>query len=129
MKILNIALRSIILHSSVIHNAGTGSTNAGFNVAAAVDARVSAEEVERGFVSDRSKKTYHEKLAQFTFHLLDTSPEYLADGHCEQLQQKDEVNKIRNAAATTKQTIKVNRTHARAYLKAILKSIQLNCKG
>ena len=69
MKVLHIALRSLTLHSSVTHNVGA-CTNAGTNVGVTVaDARVSAEEVERGFVSDGSKKTYHEKLAQFTFYL------------------------------------------------------------
>ena len=87
------------------------------------DARVSAEEVERGFVSDGSKKTYHEKLAQFTFYLLDNKPEYLADGHREELQQKDEADKRRNAAAR-KPTKKVNRTYVREHLKAALKGIQ-----
>jgi len=53
------------------------------------DARVSAEEVERDSVSDGSKKTYHKKLAQFTFYLLDNKPEYLADGHREKLRKRD----------------------------------------
>ena len=47
-------------------NQRRSDSNVGVTVA---DARVSAEEVERGFVSDGSKKTYHEKLAQFTFYL------------------------------------------------------------
>ena len=123
MKVLHIALRSLTLHSSVTHNVGA-CTNAGTNVGVTVaDARVSAEEVERGFVSDGSKKTYHEKLAQFTFYLLDNKPEYLADGHREELQQKDEADKRRNAAAR-KPTKKVNRTYVREHLKAALKGIQ-----
>ena len=86
MKFLHIALRSLTLHSSVTHNVGAG-TNAGTNVGVTVaDARVSAEEVERGIVSNPSKKTYHKKLARFTFYLLDNKPESLADGHCEKLQ-------------------------------------------
>ena len=107
MKFLHIALRSLTLHSSATHNVGAG-TNAGTNARVTVaDARVSAEEVERGFVLNGSKKTYHKKLVQFTFYLLDNKPEYLADGHREKLQQKDEADKRRNAAATTP-TSKVN---------------------
>ena len=61
MKVLHTALRSLTLHSSVTHNVGA-STNAGTNVGVTVaDARVSAEEVERGFVSDGSK-TYLQYL-------------------------------------------------------------------
>lgn len=127
MKVLNIALRSLILHSSIIHNVGAGTT-AGINAtvtgaATVADARVTLDQVERGFVSDGSKRTYHEKLAQFTFHLLDTSPEYLADSHRQQLQQKDEADKKRNAAAT-KKAKKVNRTYVRDYLKAVLKTVE-----
>ena len=55
MKVLHISLRSLTLHSSVTHNVGA-CTNTGTNVGVTVaDARVSAEEVERGFVSDGSK--------------------------------------------------------------------------
>lgn len=68
MKVLDIALRSLILHSFVIHNVGAGTTagtNATVTGAATVaDARVSLDQFERGFVSDGSKRTYHEKLAQ-----------------------------------------------------------------
>ena len=61
MKVLNIAFRSLIFHSSVIHNVGAGTT-AGTNVtvtgaATVADARVTLEQVERGFVSDGSKRT------------------------------------------------------------------------
>ena len=95
-------LCSIILHSYVIHNVGAG-TNAGINLAAATvaDARVIAKEVERDFVPDGWKKTYHEKLAQFTLHLLYNSPEYLADGHRKELQQKDEADRRMNAPTKT----------------------------
>jgi len=107
MNILHIILSSIILDSSVNHNVRAGCTNAGINVPAAADVRVSAEDFKGGFVFDGSEKTYHEKVAPFTFHLLDKSPEYLADGHCEQLHQKDEGDKRRNDAAK-KQTRKVD---------------------
>ena len=123
MKVLHIALRSLTFHSSVTHTV-RASTNTGTNVGVTVaDARVSAEEVERGFVSNGSKKTYHKKLAQFTFYLLDNKLEYFADGHCEKLQQKDEADKRRNAAAT-KPTKIVNQTYVREHLKVALKGIQ-----
>ena len=68
MKVLHIALRSLTLHSSVTHNVGA-STNAGTNVGVTVaDARVSAEEVERGFVSDGLEEDLPQKAS--TVHLL-----------------------------------------------------------
>ena len=89
MKVLNIGLEAVFLSPAVygvaggtsagtnVGHAGAGGGTVAAGVAAAVaanavaDARVSANEVEEGFVSDTSKKTYHEKLVLFAFYLLE----------------------------------------------------------
>ena len=98
MQILNIALQSMFL--SVLTDAAVAGTSAGTDTtasAASIDARVSPEEVEKGFVAVGSKRTYHKKLAQFTFFLLDNKPGCLADGYRKELQHTDELDGRRNA--------------------------------
>ena len=96
MKILNIALQSLYLHSTTV-GAIAGGTSAGINVTSTVDVRVRANGVEKGFICTGSKKSYNEKLTAFTFFLLDNKPGYLAEDHRTQLQNLDRIDK-RNAA-------------------------------
>ena len=120
MKVLNIALQSLYLSRSVIE-AVAGGTNAGATsvaanavaataTRAAVDARVSAKDVEKGFISASSKRTYHEKLVGFCFFLLDNIPKYLADEHRIELQNCDQADK---ASAASQRGKKENHTHVR----------------
>ena len=98
MQILNIALQSMFLSGSTDDVvAGTSAGTDTTAPAASIDARVSPEEVEKGFVAVSSKRTYHKKLAQFTFFLLDNKPECLADGYREELQHHDKLDNRRNA--------------------------------
>lgn len=85
MLVLPTSLRAILLVASIIDavTVANGTITVGTNVRAAVtsavvitaaasialsataDARMSAEDDEKGFVSEVSKHTYHEKLALF----------------------------------------------------------------
>lgn len=133
MKVLNIALQqALYLSPSVSDNAGAGTnvgTNVGTTAASPVatapstaDARVSAEEVEKGFVADSTKRTYHEKLSLFVFYLIDNSPEHISDDHLQQLQRLDAIDK--QNAASKKKGKKDNRDSVRHYVKACLKTVQ-----
>ena len=139
MKVLNIALQAVFLSPEVygvaggtsagtnVGHAGAGGGTVAAGVAAAVaanaaaDARVSANEVEKGFVSDNSKKTYHEKLVLFAFYLLENCPEYLSNDHRNELQRCDEIDKMNAAAKPGK---KDNRTRVRNYMKECFKTVQ-----
>ena len=68
--------------------------------------------ISTGFVSPGSKRTYHEKLALFTFCLIDEYPEYLVNDHREELQRLDELDKDN---ADTSDGKKDNRTRAREF--------------
>lgn len=101
MRILSTALKTLILASSVVvtvaqdNDIGTpmGALAGAIAVTAvgaaasafAADARVSAEGVEKGFVSDGSKRTYHEKLVLFSRFLLENHSECIADDHRDEL--------------------------------------------
>ncbi len=89
MRILSIAVKLFLgplpLCCYAVDNVGGGHS---------ADARASAEEVEKGFVFESAKITYHGKLAQFVRYLLDNKPEYLSDEHREELRMCDETDKF-----------------------------------
>jgi hypothetical protein len=89
MRVLLTAIKTIILASSVGgkvvqgNNSGTPMDALAGTVAAtlvgaatsafAADTRVSAESVEKGFLSDESKHTCHKKLVLFSHFLLENN--------------------------------------------------------
>jgi hypothetical protein len=103
MRFISTALKAVYLASYAIETVATGcnctctsvrgalAAAAAISVATAaasgvtVDLKVLVKDVEKVFVSDGSKQTYHNKLILFVNCLLDNHPEYLADGHKELL--------------------------------------------
>ncbi len=114
-------LKAILLVSSVIDTVaaanGTNTTAASTALSGTADARVSAEDVEKGFVSEASKRTYHEKLTLFVQYLLDNKPQYIADSHCKELEAKHRADK--SNASRGRQG-----SNVRSYMLAALKNIQ-----
>ena len=131
MQILNISLQSMFL--SGLTDDVIADTSAGTDTtapAASIDARVSPEEVEKSFVAVGLKRTHHEKLAQFTFFLLDNKPECLADGYFKELQRHDKLDDRRhtvdrvNAHAAGKRCKEATQTVVWKYLIECIRKVQ-----
>ena len=86
------------------------------------DARVSAEDVKKGFVSDASKRTYHEKLFLFVHYLLDHKPECITDVHREELQAHNNIDKSNTSRG-------LRGSNVRFYMLAALKNIKPAVNG
>ena len=113
MRVLSTALKTLILASSVVvtvaqdNDIGTpmgalagavAATAVGAAASAfAADARVSAEGVEKGFVSDGSKSTYHKKFVIFSCLLLENNAECIANGHSDKLLNHHKYDKVKQA--------------------------------
>ncbi|KAL7485379.1 hypothetical protein ACHAW6_010968 [Cyclotella cf. meneghiniana] len=85
-------------------------------------ARVSAEDVKKGFVSDASKRTYHEKLFLFAHYLLDHKPECITNVHCEELQARNNIDKSNTSRG-------LRGSNVQFYMLAALKNIKPAVNG